>query len=334
MSRTPIRILISRPILSTVSLSVLDRIRQPRRPARRQVAQRVRPRPISIVSRIDGSKKCSICMGVIKRELTSVDCTCGSSFHNSCAIRVGVCPICRSEIEIPVQTRGSRTEINLEPIKSMPLSREDRLFLLEDRLLSGEIDQETYEKLKKEIGSSMPEPVYCANCGGKLYPGEKCDCIDRPVPQCPECGKGISEGDQFCRSCGVIFSDDFKEELFQCSACGRIVSASERICTCGAALLDPGDSVCTKCGHPVPLFSPKCPNCGQVRVIETLECPSCGREVGQDDFECDCGAIFEDRIGRIECPECTSEVGIDDKFCKSCGVQFQKDGFSSSQKTK
>lgn len=332
MSHRLIRIIRMQSSLNAAALGILDRLRRPPSQARRVVAQRVRPRPISIVSRIDGSKKCSICMGVIKRGLPSVDCSCGSCFHNSCALRVGICPICRSEIEIPAQAQGNVAEMHIEPIRSMPLPREDRLFLLEDRLLSSEIDQETYEKLKQEISSNMPEPIYCANCGGKLYPGEKCGCIDRQNPQCPECGRGISEGDRFCRSCGVIFSDDFSEELFQCSACGRIVSASERVCSCGAALLDPGDSVCLECGHPVPPFSSSCPNCGQVRIIEILECPSCGREVGPNDFECECGAIFEDRIERIECPECSAEVGIDDKFCKSCGVQFQKDGYSSVQK--
>jgi len=296
------------------------------------VAQRVRQRPISIVSRIEGSKKCSICLGVIKRELSSIDCSCGSSFHNSCALRVGICPICRSEIEISEPPLATRAEPVTEPIKSMPLSREDRMFLLEDRLLSGEIDQEAYQKLKEEIISTMPEPVYCANCGGKLYPGEKCDCIDRAPQRCPECNHEVAEEDEFCRSCGVVFSEDFSEELFQCMACGRIVSASERICSCGAALLDPGDSICPECDHPVPAFSDTCPTCGRIRVIELLECPSCGREVSPQDFECDCGAMFEDRIERIECPECSAEVGRDDSYCKSCGVQFLKGGFSSFHK--
>jgi hypothetical protein len=327
----PLRTLRAQVSLSAFSLAFLPRLRRKQPDVRRAVPQRVRQRPISIVSRIEGSKKCSICLGVIKRELTSIGCSCGSSFHNSCALRVGICPICRSEIVGQIQT--SKDEPAMEPIKSMPLSRDDRLFLLEDRLLSGEIDQGAYQKLKQEISSTMPEPVYCANCGGKLYPGEKCDCVDRTPQRCPECGREIAEGDEFCRSCGVVFSDDFKQELFQCAACGRIVSASERICSCGAALLDPGDSVCPDCGHPVPAFSNTCPNCGCIRVIELLECPSCGREVSPNDFECECGAIFEDRIERIECPECSAEVGRDDRFCRSCGVQFIKGGFSSFHKS-
>lgn len=301
-----------------------------RRPA---VPQRIRQRPISIISRIDGAKKCSICLGVIKRDLSSIDCGCGSSFHHSCAARVGTCPICGSAIGIPDECVSPPVIADFEPIRPMPLSREDRLFLLEDRLLSGEIDQAVYERLKKEITTNMPEPVYCANCGGKLYPGEKCQCAEIDASKCPECGSEMKPGESFCRSCGIILSEDFSEELYQCSSCSRIVSASERICTCGAALFDPGDSTCPECGHPVPPASRTCPNCGRIRIIELLECPSCGREVNPNDFECECGAIFEDRIERIECPECSVEVGLDDQFCKSCGVRFQRDGFSSIHKS-
>lgn len=296
------------------------------------VPQRVHPRPISIVSRIEGAKKCSICLGIIKRDLSNIDCTCGSSFHNSCALRVGVCPICNAAIEIPESAIPTHDEPLMEPVRPMPLSREDRLFLLEDRLLSSEINHEEYARLKQEILTNMPEPSFCANCGGKMYPGERCQCISE-APLCPECGHVISAGEKFCRSCGIVLSDDFKEELFQCSECGRIVSASERICTCGAALFDPGDSACPECGHPVPPKSESCPNCGRIRVIDLLECPSCGQEVGPNDFECSCGAIFQDRIERVECPECSAEIGLEDKFCKSCGVQFIKDGYSSMHKT-
>ena len=300
---------------------------------RTAVAQRIHPRPISIVSRIEGAKKCSICLGIIKQELKSIDCVCGSSFHHSCALRVGICPICNEQIEIPESIMPALDEPSSDPIRSMPLSREDRFFLLEDRLLSGEIDRESYAMLKKEILTTMPEPIFCANCGGKMYPGEKCKCIDDAKSKCPECGKTVAQGEDFCRSCGIILSEDFDGVLYQCSACGRIISANERICTCGAALFDPGDSVCPECGHPVPPMSETCHNCGRIRIINLLECPSCGREVGTNDFECDCGVIFQDRIERVECPECSAEVGLEDQFCKSCGVQFLKDGYSSVHKS-
>ena len=314
--------------LSFLSFTFLDRLRTRKEPdAREAVTRRVRQRPISIVLRVDSSKKCAICMGVIKTDLTSVDCSCGSSFHNSCALRMGVCPICHAAVEISEQPSIGDSEAPMAPIRSMPLSRENRLFLLEDRLLSGEIDQATYQRLKQEIASTMPEPVICANCGEKLYPGERCDCIDHMPPRCPECKHEIAEGDEFCRSCGVIFSDDFSDRLYQC-ACGRIVSASERRCSCGAVLMDSGDSICPECGYPVQPLSNTCPNCGRIRIIELLACPSCGQEVSPNDFECDCGAIFQDRVERIECPECSSEVGLDDRFCKACGIEFKKNGFS------
>ena len=289
----------------------------------------VRRRPISVISKIDGARKCSICMGIIKKELPSVDCSCGSCFHQSCGARVGTCPICGKEIHVPDAVLKQNPEQNADPIRTMPLSKEDRLFLLEDRLLLGEMDQETYQRLKTEILTTMPEPVYCARCGGKLYPGEKCECLEDKTIKCAECGAELSTGDKFCRTCGLVVSEDFFEELFQCSACGRIVSSSERICTCGAMLLDPGDSICPDCGRPVSPLAKSCPNCGRIRIIELLECPSCGREVGPNDFECECGVIFEDMIERIECPECGEEVSLQDVFCKRCGTQFLKDGFSS-----
>ena len=293
--------------------------------------KQVRRRPISMVSRPEGAEKCSICMGVIKRELTSIECSCGSSFHQSCAIRVGLCPLCNNEIEIP-QSLISLIETCETPVRSMPLMRDDRMFLLDDRFLLGDIDGETYQLLKAEILMDAPEASYCQYCGLKLYPGEECPCTREQPIRCPECGRKLDESDSFCQSCGVILSEDFSEELYQCSSCSRIVLASERICSCGALLLDPGDAVCSDCGYPVPIEADKCPNCGRVRFVELLECPACGREVSPIDFECECGAIFLDRIERIECPECGAEISLDDRFCRSCGVRFRSDSFSSLQR--
>lgn len=317
-----------------LSISLPGRARRRREtPVRRAVAPVVRRRPVSVISRIDGSKKCSICLGIIKSDLITVECNCGASFHNSCAARVGKCPLCGEELKANFISLPGKSEPMLEPIKPMPISRDDRLFLLEDRLLTGEIGKETYEKLKAEIVSTMPEPAICANCGRKLYPGERCSCMSALEMKCPECGKTIPQDSQFCRHCGVILSDDFSEQLYQCT-CGRIVTAKERFCTCGAKLMDRGDKICDECGHPVPPLSESCPNCGRLLMSTMLQCPSCGKEVRQEDFDCECGAIFEDRIERIECPECSAEIDADDQFCKSCGVQFKKDGFTSFQKGK
>jgi len=304
-------------------LSARARARQ-----RRTAVQRVHHRKISVIARIDGAKKCLICMGVIKKDLKSLDCACGSNFHYSCAARVGICPGCGMPIDAGTPSDEPADHIQeFQPIRTMPLSREDRLFLLEDKFLVGEIDEETYKALKTEAIKSLPEPAFCAVCGNRLYENERCTCTEGQ--RCPECGSELDEKDKFCRKCGVIISEEFKEELFQCSSCGRIVSSSERICSCGALLLDPGDSVCSECGHPVSPNDGSCPNCGRLRIIELLVCPSCGKEVSPSDFECECGAIFQDMIERIECPECGSAVDLDDNFCRTCGIQFEKNGFMS-----
>jgi len=267
-------------------------------------------------------------MGIIKVELPSIECDCGSNFHQSCVVRVGICPICSGEIRIP-QSAVRIIERSADPVRPMPLEREDRLFLLEDRLLMGEIDRETYERLKLDITQISPEPRYCGVCGTRLYPGEQCGCIEERDIRCPECGCKITEDSEFCRTCGVILSEDFSEKLFQCSDCGRIVISTERVCDCGAALMDPGDSVCPECGHPVPEDRDSCPNCGLLLFVELMECPVCGQEVGLEDFECGCGALFVDRIDKVQCPECGNSISIDDRYCRSCGVQFRENALSS-----
>lgn len=315
------------------SLALMSSILSAKAQARRQrrAVQRVRQRKISVIARIDGARKCLICMGIIKKDLKSLDCSCGSSFHYSCAARIGVCPGCGEPIDIRISlAEFEKPAQEFEPIRTMPLTREDRLYLLEDKFLVGEIDEETYKRLKDEVARDLPEPIVCPSCGNRLFENEQCSCADSH--KCPECGCKLGEGDKFCRKCGVVISEDFEEELFQCSSCGRIVSSSERICTCGALLLDPGESVCLECGHPVSSGARSCPNCGRLRIIELLICPSCGREVKQSDFECECGAIFQDMIERIECPECGSSVGIDDNYCRGCGIQFERNGFTSHHK--
>lgn len=298
-----------------------------RRLPNQPVAKRVR-RSISILSRVEGSTKCSICLGLIKRSLPSIECRCGIRFHQSCAVRVGLCPICGEEIDIP-PSAISVMDTPEEPVRNMPMFQEDRLFLLEDRLLLGDIDLETYDKLKSRIMKPMEEPSICPECGIRLYPDEECDCHFSPDIKCPECGALIRGETAFCRSCGVVYNPEFSEELFQCSSCGRIVTSSERLCVCGALLLDPGDTVCPECNAPVPIGSTSCGRCGKTLFVELLQCPECGNEVSPVDFDCSCGAIFEDRIERIECPECGNDVTVDDRYCRYCGVQFRLDRFSS-----
>ena len=53
---------------------------------------RGRGRPRLIIS--DSSQTCKICFGLIKSGLTIVACGCGKHYHDTCAQRVGECPMC------------------------------------------------------------------------------------------------------------------------------------------------------------------------------------------------------------------------------------------------
>ncbi len=47
---------------------------------------------------MDESTKCNICLGYIKTGLPLITCVCTKSYHPSCAVRMGYCPICGSDL--------------------------------------------------------------------------------------------------------------------------------------------------------------------------------------------------------------------------------------------
>lgn len=283
---------------------------------------KVRTRPQVKAVRVKGQLKCDICLGLIKPDLPSVLCGCGKQFHNSCAMRVEMCPICGRELGYSAQ-RPHVIASEMPVIKSVPLSREDKLLLLEERFLLGEISERTYLSLKEQIGKAPETATFCSICGRRLLDGESCDCAAfKRILQCPECGSNLSEEDLFCRRCGVVFSTDFSSALFQCSACGRIVSEDERSCTCGVRLVGEGNMICPKCAKEIPETSMTCPHCGESFVELVSECPACGRRVDKDAFACLCGVIFSDRVGGAECSICGGQVEISDRFCGKCGARF------------
>jgi len=299
-------------------------IKVPRGKFRRAGARmmRVRTRPQVKAVRVKGQIKCDICLGMIKSDLPSVLCGCGKQFHNSCAMRVEKCPICGRELGYSAQ-RPHVVSSEVPIIKSVPLSRDDKLLLLEERFLLGEITERTYLGLKDQISKAPEGATFCSICGRRLLDGESCDCtVFKRSLQCPECGSNLAEEDQFCRRCGVVFSTDFFASLYQCSACGRIVAEDERTCTCGVRLVGQGNMICTKCGKEIPETSMSCPGCGESFVELVSECPACGRRVDKDAFACLCGVIFSDRVGGAECSICGGEVELSDKFCGSCGARF------------
>lgn len=293
---------------------------QIRRPAARKVKMRTRPQVKAV--RVKGQVKCDICLGVIKRDLPSVLCGCGKQFHNSCAMRVGKCPVCDKELGYSRQ-KPHVIDSDMPVIKPMPLSKDDKLLLLEERFLLGEITERTYLSIKDQVQKAPDSAIFCNICGRRLLEGETCDCtLYHRTLQCPECGATISDDDQFCSKCGVVFSTDFSKDLYQCPECGRVLAEDERTCKCGALLVSEGHIICPGCGKEVPATADECSFCRKSFVEDITECPACGRRVEKNAVSCECGVLFSDMVGGIQCSECGQTVELDDKFCPRCGGRF------------
>lgn len=293
---------------------------QIRRAAARKMKVRTRPQVKAL--RVKGQIKCDICLGMIKPDLPSVLCGCSKQFHNSCAMRVGKCPICGKELGYTAQ-KPHVVDSDMPFIRPMPLTKEDKLLLLEERFLLGEITEATYQSMKADVQRSADDSVFCSVCGRRLHKGESCDCtMYKRSLQCPECGTNLADEDMFCRRCGVVFSTEFSKDLFQCPECGRVVSDEEKQCTCGALLVGEGNMICPKCGKEIPETASKCAHCGAELVELVTECPACGRRVDKDDLACLCGVIFSDRVGGAECSVCGATVELADQFCPKCGARF------------
>jgi len=299
-------------------------IKVPKGQIRKATARRVkvRTRPQVKAVKVKGQLKCDICLGVIKKDLPSVLCGCGKQFHNSCAMRVETCPICGKQLGYFMQ-RPHVVDSASPPIRPVPLSKDDKLLLLDERFLLGEITERTYLSLKDQVQKSPDSAIFCSICGRRLQNGESCDCtFSKRTLQCQECGENLSEDDQFCRKCGVVFSTDFSKDLFQCPHCGRIVAEDERACACGVLLVGEGNMICPKCGKEIPETSTECSHCHEPFIELISECPACGRRVDKDAFECECGVVFSDMVTAAECSECGSAVEFADQFCPVCGARF------------
>jgi hypothetical protein len=291
-----------------------------RRAALRRMQVRIRPQVKAI--RMKGEAKCGICLGVIKKGLPSVLCGCENHYHNSCAVRTCTCPVCGKDLGY-VKQKPHVVDSDMPAVKPARLSKQDKLFLLEERFLLGEITERTYLGMRDEVTRAPDTAVFCDVCGRRLLGDETCDCTmyEREL-QCPECGSRLSDEDVFCSSCGVVFSPEFSWDLFQCPECGRIVSGADGTCECGVFLVGEGNMICPECGAEIPETSLECSVCDHSFVQEISECPACGRRVARDAFTCECGVIFSDRVAGAECTECGATVELDDQFCPGCGARF------------
>jgi predicted amidophosphoribosyltransferase len=291
-----------------------------RRAAARRMQVRTRPRVKAV--RIKGEAKCGICLGVIKTGLPSVLCGCENHYHNSCAVRTGSCPACGKEL-VGIRQKPHVVDSEMPSVRPVRLAKKDKLFLLEERFLLGEMTERTYLSMRDEVNRAPDTAVFCDSCGRRLLDGEACDCtMYQRELQCPECGSRLSDEDVFCSTCGVVFSPDFSGDLFQCPECGKIVSGEDGACECGVLLVGEGNMICPECGAEIPETSLECSICGCSFVEEISECPACGRRVAKDAFTCDCGVVFSDRAAGIECSECGAAVQLEDEFCPGCGARF------------
>jgi len=300
-------------------------IKVPKGQLRKAAARRmkVRTRPQVKAVRIRGQVKCDICLGVIKKDLPSVLCGCGKQFHNSCAMRVTRCPMCGKELGYAGQ-RPHVVSSEMPIIRPMPLSKEDKLLLLDERFLLGEMTERTYISMKEQVQKAPDAAAFCSMCGRRLLEGESCDCtMYKHTLQCPECGVNLDENDLFCRRCGVVFSTEFSQDLFQCPECGRVVAEDEKSCDCGVLLVGEGNMICPSCGAEIPETSTTCEYCDAPLIELISECPACGRRVDKDAFSCRCGVLFSDQVAGAECSECGGGVDIHDKFCPICGARFE-----------
>lgn len=237
-----------------------------------------------VVSKGETFNMCPICMGLIKHGLSMLVCNCHKVYHVSCGKRLGHCPNCEFEFsdDMVVGTEEEQKEIQVDyeshVVPKLQLTPEDKLELLEERLILGEVSEEVYRELKSkyERERELGEPE-----GDELY-------------RCPSCGNMVDRDAERC-SCGAVFSG---EVGFLCPECGRVISFDAKACNnCGVRFSESGSFICPSCGRTLERGAAEC-QCGtrfSDALVEGFNCPECGSFLESDATECDnCGVSFEE----------------------------------------
>jgi predicted RNA-binding Zn-ribbon protein involved in translation (DUF1610 family) len=253
---------------------------------------------------------CSVCLGQLKQGLASTECDCGKVFHVSCALRLEGCPNCGTRIEdrmmVPGVQHEEEPEIDYEniPIPKLRLTSEEKLELLEERLLLGEISEGTFHELKDKLESELEAVRFQCPCCARFISDEdeSCECgaifSDEEIGNamvCPECSSLVSKDAVACESCGVRFVED---GMFVCPVCLRELDLDTGICECGAKF---SDEV---------LLGFYCPQCGEFQVQEIDICTSCGVR------------FAEERDVLYQCAKCGETFREDLAHCPSCDASF------------
>ncbi|MFQ6107343.1 MAG: zinc ribbon domain-containing protein [Thermoplasmata archaeon] len=269
-------------------------------------------RPLVLGTEAEEILICTICLGRIKQGLAFTECDCGKVFHVSCAIRLDSCPSCGARIEDRMRVPGVRSteepKIDMEniPIPKLRLTSEEKLELLEERLLLGEISEETFRDLRKKLEADLEVARF----------------------QCPCCGRFVAEEDETCK-CGVIFSDDEMGNALVCPECSSIIPRDAVFCeSCGVRFSDDGIFVCPVCRRELDLDSRSC-ECGarfSDEVILGFYCPQCGEFQRQENDSCSsCGVGFvEENEVLYQCAGCGETFRENVSVCPSCGAEFSE----------
>ncbi|MFQ5911420.1 MAG: hypothetical protein ACE5IJ_11990 [Thermoplasmata archaeon] len=253
---------------------------------------------------------CSVCLGHLKQGLALSECDCGKVFHVSCASRLDNCPNCGARIEDRMMVPGIRTEeepeVDLEsiPIPKLRLTSEEKLELLEERLLLGEISEETFKELRKKLESELEAVRF----------------------QCPRCMQFVGEEEELCE-CGAIFSDEEIDNALLCPECRSMVPKDAVFCeSCGVRFLEEGVFICPLCMRELDLDSRSCA-CGAKFSDEAIlgfYCPQCGEFQGQESDTCtSCGVLYVGESDVLyQCAGCGETFHEDVPSCPACGVEF------------